>query len=97
MAAPVEKREVLEEAGHENGTEKVKAVQTYESSDSNSTPLEPAETSMNKAKWLACIALCLAYTTAYQQNACTAAILKHIDEELGNIHTLLARTSTNRW
>jgi hypothetical protein len=45
--------------------------------------LQRAETTMNKAKWLACVALCLAYTTAYQQNACTSAILKHIDEKLG--------------
>ena len=44
------------------------------------------DNSMNKAKWLACCALCLAYTTAYQQNACTSAILKHIDEKLGKYH-----------
>jgi hypothetical protein len=41
------------------------------------------ETGMTKAKWLACIALCLSYTTSYQQNACTSAILKQIDEKLG--------------
>jgi hypothetical protein len=38
---------------------------------------------MTKAIWLACIALCLSYTTAFQQNSCTAAIVKHIDAELG--------------
>lgn len=38
---------------------------------------------MTKAKWLACVGLCLAYTTSYQQNACTAAIVKSIDEKLG--------------
>lgn len=38
---------------------------------------------MNKAKWLACVALGLAFTTSYQQNACTSAIVKHIDTELG--------------
>jgi hypothetical protein len=44
-------------------------------------------TTMNKAKWLACLALCLAYTTAVQQNACTSAILKQIDEKLGTHST----------
>jgi hypothetical protein len=39
---------------------------------------------MTKAKWLACIALGFSYTTAFQQNACTAAIVKHIDTELGS-------------
>jgi hypothetical protein len=39
---------------------------------------------MTKAKWLACIALGFSYTTAFQQNACTAAIVKHIDSELGS-------------
>jgi hypothetical protein len=38
---------------------------------------------MNKTKWLACIALGFSYTTAFQQNSCTAAIVKHIDAELG--------------
>ncbi len=41
------------------------------------------EIRMTKAKWLACAALCISYTTAFQQNACTAAIVKHIDAELG--------------
>lgn len=41
------------------------------------------ETRMTRVKWLACIALSLSYTTAFQQNACTAAIVKHIDAELG--------------
>jgi hypothetical protein len=95
MAAPVVKNEVLEEVELEDSREKTKAVQTDGSSDSNSAPLERTETSMNKAKWLACIALCLAYTTAYQQNACTAAILKHIDEELGKVHTMITRASTD--
>jgi hypothetical protein len=43
----------------------------------------PQKAVMTKAIWLACIALCLSYTTAFQQNACTAAIVKHIDAELG--------------
>jgi len=41
------------------------------------------ELRMTRAKWLACAALCISYTTAFQQNACTAAIVKHIDAELG--------------
>lgn len=41
------------------------------------------ESRMTKAKWLACIALGLSYTTAFQQHACTATILKHIDDALG--------------
>jgi hypothetical protein len=90
MAAPAEKKEVVEEV-EPDSPEKTAAVQADQSSDSDSAPLERAETSMNRAKWLACIALCLAYTTAYQQNACTAAILKHIDEELGKLLALLAR------
>jgi hypothetical protein len=47
------------------------------------SPLRKSLPTMNKEKWLACVALCLSYTTAYQQNACTSAILKHIDEKLG--------------
>jgi hypothetical protein len=52
---------------------------------------------MTKAVWLACIALGLSYTTAFQQNACTAAIVKHIDAELGQYFKRLEtfRTLTN--
>ncbi|TLD18252.1 Neutral ceramidase B [Venturia nashicola] len=41
------------------------------------------ESSMNRTKWLACIALGLSYSTALQQHACTATIVKHIDAALG--------------
>jgi hypothetical protein len=41
------------------------------------------QSSMNLTKWLACIALGLSYTTAIQQQACTASIVKHIDIALG--------------
>ena len=51
--------------------------------ESLEVPDAHAEIRMTKAKWLACIALSLSYTTAFQQNACTAAIVKHIDAELG--------------
>lgn len=39
---------------------------------------------MTRAKWLACIALGLGYTTAFQQLACTGTILRPIDQELGH-------------
>jgi hypothetical protein len=38
---------------------------------------------MTTTKWLALIALGLSYMTAFQQGACTAAIVKSIDEALG--------------
>jgi hypothetical protein len=41
------------------------------------------DNSMNATKWMACIALCLSYTTAIQQHSCTATIVKHIDIALG--------------
>lgn len=43
----------------------------------------PGEARMTKAKWLACIALGLGYTTAFQQHACTATIMRHINKEIG--------------
>jgi hypothetical protein len=50
---------------------------------------------MTTAVWLACIALGFAYTTAFQQNACTAAIVKHIDTELGNSKLTYILCNTN--
>lgn len=44
---------------------------------------EPQGSSMNRTKWLACVALALSYSTAIQQHACTATIVKHIDARLG--------------
>jgi nicotinamide riboside transporter PnuC len=51
--------------------------------ESAGTPLQRAQTSMSKTKWLACIALCICYTTAFQQHMCTSSIVKHIDAALG--------------
>jgi hypothetical protein len=83
MAAPAEKKQVLEEVELDNDLARSRTYQADHSSDSDVTPTQGAQTTMNKEKWLACIALCLAYTTAFQQNSCTGAILKHIDEALG--------------
>jgi hypothetical protein len=52
--------------------------------DSTDDDQEQGPTRMTKAKWLACLALGLGYTTAFQQLACTGTILRHIDEELGH-------------
>jgi hypothetical protein len=44
---------------------------------------DEGESHMTRAKWLACLALGLSYTTAFQQGACLGAIVKSIDEALG--------------
>jgi hypothetical protein len=44
---------------------------------------DEGEIGMTRAKWLACLALGLSYTTAFQQGACLGAIVKSIDEALG--------------
>jgi hypothetical protein len=80
MAAPVEIKSGAKEM---ELNEKTTVENIDDVSSSDEVTLQRTETTMNKAKWLACVALCLAYTTAYQQNACTSAILKHIDEKLG--------------
>jgi hypothetical protein len=46
-------------------------------------PEDEGESGMTRAKWLACFALGLSYTTAFQQGACLSAIVKSIDEALG--------------
>lgn len=81
MAA--EKKQVLEEVEMNDDLARSRTYQADLSSDSDVPPLQRTQTTMNKEKWLACIALCLAYTTAFQQNSCTGAILKQIDEALG--------------
>jgi hypothetical protein len=83
MAAPTEKKQVLEEVEMDDDLARTKTLHGDHSSDSDAPPLQRTQTTMNKEKWLACIALCLAYTTAFQQNSCTGAILKQIDEALG--------------
>lgn len=47
---------------------------------------------MSFAKWMACIALGLSYTTAIQQHSCTATIVKHIDIALGTVYGNVGRS-----
>src|ERR1700735_3839347 len=54
------------------------------------------ESGMTKAKWLACLALGLSYTTAFQQGACLGAIVKSIDEALGVCFCLVSCATTDR-
>jgi hypothetical protein len=63
----------------DNGT----TTQVERASSSSTNNVGERQQTMTKAVWLACIGLGLAYTTAFQQNACTTAIVKHIDDELG--------------
>jgi len=67
-------------------------VEQSDGSDTADVRIKRSQTEghMTKEKWLACIALGLSYTTAFQQNACTAAIVKHIDEELGNANASIS-------
>jgi hypothetical protein len=58
-------------------------TEAVRSDSEDEAPLIRTQPTMTKAKWLACVALCLCFTTAFQQNACTSAIVKHIDAELG--------------
>ncbi|KAF2664163.1 MFS general substrate transporter [Microthyrium microscopicum] len=65
---------------------KARATQLEHASSSDSNGVQEDSNGIggiSRAKWLAIIALCLSYTTTVQQNACTAAIVKHIDAELG--------------
>ena len=67
-------------------------------SDDSSQVIEeevgPKESSMNTTKWLACAALALSYSTAIQQHACTASIVKHIDAALGEYNGLSRRLNS---
>jgi hypothetical protein len=66
-------------------TTKIERASSSNSNENNRMAQQPEvkQQTMTKAVWLACIGLGLAYTTAFQQNACTTAIVKHIDDELG--------------
>lgn len=77
---------IKKENQHPEHVEKAEAVTVDNASDSDREDEKAAartETRMTKTKWLACISLCISYSTAFQQNAVTAAIAKHIDDELG--------------
>lgn len=69
-----------------SSSESIRADGTKTTTAIGGAGVPPAkEKTMTKAIWLACFGLCLAYTTSFQQNACTSAIVKHIDAELGNL------------
>jgi hypothetical protein len=79
----------LEKEAAANGGAEVAASPSKELAPSDdATPSakddeEYVEPRMTKAKWLACIALGISYTTAFQQGATVGAIIKSIDEALG--------------
>jgi hypothetical protein len=56
---------------------------------SNNIDAEPESTRMSKATWLAAVALGMSLTTAIQQQASTASIVKHIDAALGKERKLI--------
>ena len=90
MASEVKKHDQNPE--HLEEVEQVQTIVADNESDSDHEEKQarPVETRMTKAKWLACIALCISYSTAFQQNAVTAAIAKHIDDELGIVQSSLS-------
>ena len=90
MASEVKKDDQNPE--HLEEVERVQTIVADNESDSDHEEKQapPVETRMTKAKWLACIALCISYSTAFQQNAVTAAIAKHIDDELGIVQSSLS-------
>jgi len=73
---------------HPEKNEKEVTVVPAPSNDASDTlstsSAESGPTRMTRAKWLACIALGLGYTTTFQQLACTGSIIRHIDAELGH-------------
>ena len=73
-------------AGHEDisptGSDMIE-VSKLGDNGANADDQGEGEAKMTKAKWLACLALGLSYTTAFQQGACLGAIVKSIDEALG--------------
>lgn len=85
MATATQKTEKTEVEADHVETVDLSTLKTEDDSDSGEKRITRVETRMTKAKWLACIALCISYTTAFQQNAVTAAIAKHIDDELGTL------------
>jgi hypothetical protein len=56
---------------------------------SNNIDVEPELARMSKATWLAAVALGMSLTTAIQQQASTASIVKHIDAALGKERKLI--------
>lgn len=71
----------------------MKEIVTSDDSSQIIEEIGPKESSMNTTKWLACAALALSYSTAIQQHACTATIVKHIDAALGEYKSLSRRVN----
>ena len=63
----------------EQGVDQIEVAGTTDSSSDE----EPLRERMTTKTWLAIFALGLTYMTAFQQGACTAAIVKSIDIALG--------------
>ena len=64
----------------EEGVDQIEVAGT---TDSSSEEVGPLRERMTTKTWLAIISLALTYMTAFQQGACTAAIVKSIDIALG--------------
>ncbi|KIW02082.1 uncharacterized protein PV09_06575 [Verruconis gallopava] len=63
--------------------EGIEKVEHVNSNDASSDEAPAVKHKITTTQWLAIIALALSYMTAFQQGACTAAIVKSIDEALG--------------
>ena len=64
----------------EEGIDQIEVAGTTDSSSEEAGPIRER---MTTRTWLAIFALGLTYMTAFQQGACTAAIVKSIDIALG--------------
>lgn len=79
MTADISKVEPTTVDAKGNGVDQIEVV------DTNTTSSEENQerAKMTLTKWLALVSLALSYMTAFQQGACSAAIIKSIDEALG--------------
>jgi hypothetical protein len=70
------------DAAKDSKKESISQIETVASHTSSDEPPH-ARAPMTTQQWLAILALALSYMTAFQQGACSAAIVKSIDEALG--------------
>lgn len=80
----------LKEAGRRDSSPTRDGASNAENND-----VEP-DSSMNRTKWLACLAMAICYTTYFQQHACVASIVKHIDDKLGENESSSLLATTDR-